>query len=182
MQENEQIILQLIENASTKEKGFRLLLKTFQKQLYWQIRELTKNHEDTNDVLQNVFVKIWKYIDNFKKDSKLSTWLYRIARNESITFLNKKNKRKIANIDNETKQFVFEKIEADAELDAQTIHDKLMKAIAGLPKKQKIVFELRYFKEMKYSKMAETLNLTEGALKASYHHAVKKIETFLKEN
>lgn len=182
MQEIENQILNLLNLPSTKEKGFNLLMTTFQKQLYWQIRELTKNHEDTNDVLQNVLVKIWRYVDNFKGDSKLSSWLYRIARNESITFLNKKNKRSIANLNDETKQFVFENIKADEYVNTDTIHSKLKNAIATLPKKQKEVFNLRYFKEMKYKEMAKMLNLSEGALKASYHHAVKKIELFLKED
>jgi RNA polymerase sigma-70 factor (ECF subfamily) len=159
-----------------------MLMETFQKQMYWQIKGLIQNHEDTNDVLQNVMVKVWKYIDGFKKDSKLATWLYRIARNESITFLNKKNKRNIANLNGETKDYVFDSLQAEVEIDSDTIYNKLKATIAILPKKQKLVFELRYFKEMKYKDMAKELGLTEGALKASYHHAVKKIESILKED
>ena len=182
MQDTEAEILLLIQNNSSKEKGFNLLIKSFQKQLYWQIRDLTKNHEDTNDVLQNVLVKIWRYIDGFKGDSKLSSWLYRIARNETITFLNKKNKRKIANLNDETKSIVFESIKAESFIETETIYSKLEKAIETLPKKQKQIFKLRYFESIKYTKMAKMMNLTEGSLKASYHHAVKKIERFLKEN
>lgn len=182
MQHLETEILNLLSKPSTKEKGFNLLMKTFQKQMYWQIKELTKNHEDTNDVLQNVMVKVWRYVDNFKGDSQLSTWLYRIARNESITFLNKKNKRNIANLTEETKDYVFESIVADSQIEADTIYDKLKAAVNTLPKKQKLVFELRYFKEMKYKDMAKELELTEGSLKATYHIAVKKIESILKED
>ncbi|MFT4646071.1 MAG: RNA polymerase sigma-70 factor (ECF subfamily) [Planctomycetota bacterium] len=182
MQHTESEILNLLSTPSTKEKGFNMLMKTFQKQMYWQIKELTQNHEDTNDVLQNVMVKVWKYIDRFKKDSKLATWLYRIARNESITFLNKKNNRNIANLNEETKDYVFDSLQAEVEIDSDTVYNTLKAAIAILPKKQKLVFELRYFKEMKYKDMAKELSLTEGALKASYHHAVKKIESILKED
>ena len=182
MQHNETEILNLLSTPSSKEKGFNLLMQTFQKQMYWQIKELTQSHEDTNDVLQNVMVKVWKYVDGFKGDSKLSTWLFRIARNESITFLNKRNKRNIANLNEETKDYVFGSLQADTEVDSDTIFNKLKSAVAELPKKQKQVFELRYFKEMKYKDMAVELKLTEGALKASYHHAVKKIESILKED
>lgn len=182
MQHKESEILSLLSEPSSKEKGFNLLMDTFQKQLYWQIKELTQNHEDTNDVLQNVMVKIWKYVEGFNRKSKLSTWLYRIARNESITFLNKKNKRNIANLNEETKDFVFDSLEADSEISGKTVYNKLITAVNTLPKKQKLVFELRYFKEMKYKDMAKELSLTEGSLKATYHIAVKKIETFLKQD
>mgnify|MGYP006075854035 CR=1 FL=1 len=182
MPHKESEILNLLSKPSTKEKGFNLLMKTFQKQMYWQIKELTQNHEDTNDVLQNVMVKVSKYIDGFKGESKLATWLFRIARNESITFLKKKNKRNIANLKEETKDFVFESLVADTPIDTETVYNKLLKAVAGLPKQQKLVFELRYFKGLKYKDMAIKLNLTEGSLKASYHHAVKKIESILKQD
>jgi len=104
MSQKETEILNLLAKTLTKEKGFNMLMKTYQQQLYWQIKELAKNHEDTNDILQNVFIKIWRYIDGFKGESKLSSWLYRIARNETISFLNKKNKRQIANLNDETKK------------------------------------------------------------------------------
>lgn len=182
MSVTEKKIFLLLQNQKTKEKGFKLLMDTFQKQVYWQIRELTKNHEDTNDILQNVFVKVWRFIDNFKGESKLSSWLYSIAKNETFTFLNKKNKRKIANLDDETKIHIFNSLEADIQVDSETIYAKLLKACDTLPKKQKQVFNLRYFKEMKYREMAKILSLSEGGLKATYHHAVKKIEKILKEN
>ncbi len=180
MPQKETEILNLLSKPLTKKKGFDKLLKNYQQQLYWQIKELTKTHEDTNDVLQNVLIKVWRYIDGFKGDSKLSSWLYRIARNETISFLNKKNKRQIANLNDKTKNFIFESIKAETYTDSKTIYDSLILAVATLPKKQKLVFEMRYFKELKYKDMSIKLNISQGALKASYHHAVKKIEAFLK--
>jgi len=182
MSEKETEILSLLNNLFTKEKGFNMLVSEYSKQLYWQIRELAKNHEDTNDILQNVFIKVWRYIDNFKGESKLSSWLYRIARNESITFLNKKNKQKITELNDDTKSNLFNSLKAEEDISKNTIYNKLMQSLEVLPKRQKLVFNLRYFKEQKYKDIAKQLNVSEGALKASYHLAVKKIETFLKEN
>lgn len=182
MEEFEAKILKLVSSNYTKEKGFNLLIDSFKERLYWQIQEITNNHEDTNDVLQNVFVKVWRYIDNFKQDSKLSTWLYRITRNESLSYVSSKYKRTISPISDENKEYLFNHIESDVFVDEKSILDKLEEAINALPKKQKEVFKLRYYKEMKYTEMSKLLATSESALKTSYHLAVKKIEENLKED
>ena len=164
-----------------KERGFSLVMAQFQQQLYWHIRKIVISHDDTDDVLQNTFVKVWKSIEKFRGDSKFYTWLYRIATNESITFLNKKKKNTFASVE-DIENTLAENLESDEYFSGDEIQLKLQKAILTLPEKQRIVFNMKYFDEVKYQDMAEILDTSVGALKASYHHAVKKIETYLKED
>ena len=164
----------------TRRKAFSTLVSTYGEKLYWHIRKLVLTHEDSNDVLQNTFIKAWTNLDSFRGESKISTWLYRIAVNESITFLNKQ--RKIAaQIAEEEDFFLLDNLESDSFFDGDAAELKLQKAIIRLPEKQRIVFTMKYYDELKYEEMSEILDTSVGALKASYHHAVKKIESFLTE-
>ncbi|MFR9166689.1 MAG: RNA polymerase sigma factor [Dysgonomonas sp.] len=171
-------IIRLLQKENTKEQGFSLLVKTFSEQLYWQIRKIVMSHDDANDVLQNTFLKVWTNIDGFRGESKLITWLYKIATNESITFLNKQRTHNNIQLDDE-ENFLMTKLESDAYFDGDEAQLKLQKAILTLPDKQRIVFNMRYFNEMKYEEISEILETSVGALKASYHHAAKKIEEYL---
>jgi len=174
-------LLQLFRQAMTREKAFTQLIEKYQQKLYWHIRRMVIEHEDANDVLQNVFIKVWKALDNFREDSQLYTWLYRIATNESLTLLDQKKKRKSVSYD-DVETGLSNKIIADKHFDANKIEWKLQLAIQQLPEKQKLVFNLRYYDEMPYEEMSRVLDTSEGALKASYHHAVKKIEEYLKNH
>lgn len=178
----EELILKLVSEPKSKEKGFSLLMDSYQKNVYHQIFALLKNHEDTKDVVQNTFIKVWKHIDGFKQNAKLSTWLYTIARNESLSFLNNKHQKNKSNLNEESKNLIFNQLKADSAIDEKEILDKLEQALELLPPLQKEVFLLRYQKEMKYAEMAKLLDSSESTLKSSYHFAVKKIESFLKEN
>ena len=166
-------------DQATIEQGFRLLMQAYQERLYWQIRRLVHSHEDANDVLQNCFVKVYRGIHQFEGKSKLFTWLYRIATNEAITFLNKKKHRLTASIDADENN-LYNQLKADPYFDGDEIQLRLKEAVARLPEKQQLVFNLRYYDEMNYADMSELLDTSEGALKASFHHAVKKIEQFMK--
>ncbi|HPH87623.1 MAG TPA: RNA polymerase sigma factor [Chitinophagales bacterium] len=171
---DEEILLQFKEPAS-KEKAFRNLLNTYQERLYYHVRRYVHNHEDANDILQNTCIKVWNAIDNFRGESGLYTWLYRIAGNEAITFLNKNKKRNEVDIEQTTANY---RSAADT-IDGDEMTLKLERAIATLPDKQKQVFIMRYYDELPYEKIAEISETSVGALKASYHHAVKKIEEIL---
>jgi RNA polymerase sigma-70 factor, ECF subfamily len=172
-------ILALALQEGHAERGFRLLMEKYQERLYWQIRRMVCEHEDANDVLQNCFVKVYRNLHNFEGKSKLYTWLYRIATNEAITFLNKKKQIYAASLDDEDRN-LSNRLEAGSYFDGDSALMLLQKAIALLPNKQKQVFHLRYFDEMNYADMSELLGTSEGALKASFHHAVKKIEAYVK--
>ena len=162
-------------------QAFAKLVSLYKERLYWHIRNMVKIHDDTDDVLQNVFIKVYKNIGKFKGESKLYSWMYRIATNESITFLNQKAKK--YNISNEElQQQLIQNLEADVYFEGNAIQLKLQKAIAQLPQKQQQVFNMKYFQELKYKEMSDILETSEGALKASYHLASKKIEEFLKTN
>lgn len=174
-------ILALLKDTNSFEHGFRLLVETHSERVYWQIRRMVHSHDDADDVLQNVLVKVFKSIRNFKGDSKLYTWLHRIAMNESITFLNKRKKRLSASLD-EPESIVAHTLRADSYFDGNEVDILLQAALATLPDRQREVFNLRYFDEMPYKEMAELMNLSEGALKASYHHAAKKIEQYIKSH
>ncbi|MBN9296750.1 MAG: RNA polymerase sigma factor [Filimonas sp.] len=174
-------LLYLFKQADTKEKGFTGIIKKYQEKLYWHVRRLVVDHDDANDVLQNMFIKVWNALDNFREDSQLYTWLYRIATNESLTFLEQQKKRSAVSLD-EVEAGLSNKIVADRHFDANKLEWKLQLAIQQLPEKQRIVFNLRYYDEMPYEEMSRVLQTSEGALKASYHHAVKKIEDFIKNN
>ena len=177
---SEEELVELLQQENTREKGFRILVLQYQERLYWHVRRIVKTHEDTDEVLQNIFIKIYRNIDQFKGDSKLYTWLYRIATNESLTFLRQQQRRKTETIDN-TDLNLAERLISEQPVEGKTIQHILQKAIEQLPEKQKIVFNLRYFEALSYQAISEILDTSEGALKASYHHASKKIEAFVKD-
>ena len=162
-------------------KAFEKVVNYYSEKLYWQIRKLVLSHDDANDLLQNTFVKAWMSIDLFRGDSKLSTWLYKIAVNESITFLNKQRAHNHVSIDDQD-VFLTQRLESDIYFDGDELQLKLQNAILALPQKQRIVFNMRYFDEMPYDEISSVLGTSVGALKASYHHAAKKIEDFLNKN
>lgn len=177
MQEEQEFILELL-NPKTQNQAFQKLLSTYQKPLYNHIRNIVLNHDDSDDVLQNTFIKIFQYLKNFKGDSKLFSWMYRIATNEALTFLSQK--AKMNGISTEALQNkTIDNLKADVFFDGNEIQLKLQKAIAKLPEKQQLVFKMKYFEELKYEEISGILGTSVGALKASYHHAVKKIETFV---
>ena len=173
-------ILSLLQDKASYERGFRLLMETYQERLYWHIRKMVYEHEDANDVIQNTFVKVYRSIERFEGKSKLYTWLYRIATNEAITFLNKKKKKATDSIDDKDIN-LSNRLKADEYFDGDEIQLQLQLALDELPEKQRMVFNMRYFDEMSYADMSEILETSVGALKASYHHAVKKIESHLKK-
>jgi len=173
-------ILSLWDDESQRELAFRKLISKYQEKLYWHIRRMVHFHDDADDVVQNTFIKVWKNLDKFKRQSKLYTWLYRIATNESLTFLQQKKRKPTVAMETNDYDLGAE-LKADTYFDGDEIQLKLQEAIALLPDKQKVVFNLRYYDEMKYDEMSEVLETSVGALKASYHHAVKKIEKFMKE-
>lgn len=175
---DEKALVQQLKSPEGKEPAFRKLVQTYQKNLYYHIRRMTNNHDDTDDILQNTFILVWKNIDKFREESSLKTWLYRIATNETITFLNQKNKRAYADVEvleNKTEHSTSHQTQPTGE----EIQEKLKKAIGLLPEKQKLVFNMRYYDEMSFREISEILETSEGGLKANYHHAVKKIEAFL---
>ena len=174
--ENPELIARL-RNPETCRQAFTEVIATFSEPLYWQIRRMVQNHDDANDLLQNTFMKAWQSLDAFRGDAKLSTWLYKIAINESITHLDKLKKRQSISIDDEEAPLAA-MIEADPHFDGDDIQRKLRLAIASLPEKQRLVFNMKYFDEMKYEDMSQILGTSVGALKASYHLAVKKIEQY----
>lgn len=176
----EALLVKRLLDEKTQRDAFSVLVKSFSERLYWQIRKIVISHEDANDVLQNAFIKIWTNIDSFRGDSKLTTWLYKIAINESISFVNKQRQQQNVPLD-DSDNFLELKLESDSFFDGDEAQVKLQKAILTLPEKQRIVFNLKYFEEMKYEEMSEILDTSVGALKASYHHAVKKIEDFLSQ-
>jgi RNA polymerase sigma-70 factor (ECF subfamily) len=176
--DDKELLLQFRESA-TKEQAFTFIIKKYQEKLYWHIRRMVVEHEDANDVLQNMFIKVWNSLENFREDSQLYTWLYRIATNESLTFIEQQKRRSAVSIDGATETSLSNSIKADKHFDANKLEWKLQLAIQQLPEKQRAVFNLRYYDEMPYYEMSKVLETSEGALKASYHHAVKKIEEFI---
>ncbi len=180
LQDEKAFISELL-NPKTQNEAFRKLLQLYQKPLYYHIRNMVLNHDDVDDVLQNTFIKVFGNLKNFKGDSKLYSWMYRIATNEAITFMQQRAKKQgISN--EEVQQKAINKLESDVFFDGDEIQLKLQKAIAKLPDKQQLVFKMKYFEELKYEEMSEILTTSVGALKASYHIAVKKIEEFLHTN
>ena len=180
LQDEKAFISELL-NPKTQNEAFRKLLQLYQKPLYYHIRNMVLNHDDADDVLQNTFIKVFGNLKNFKGDSKLYSWMYRIATNEAITFMQQRAKKQgISN--EEVQQKAINKLESDVFFDGDEIQLKLQKAIAKLPDKQQLVFKMKYFEELKYEEMSEILTTSVGALKASYHIAVKKIEEFLHTN
>jgi len=170
-------IIELFKLSKSKEKAFEILVKKYQEPLYWTIRRIVISHEDTDDVLQNTFIKIWKGLDKFKNQSKLFTWLYRIAVNEALTWINKNNKK--IQYDSEINDNLINKLEADVFFDGNEIEKKLQKSILSLPRRQQMVFNMKYYQHLKYDEIAKILDISIGSLKASYHLAVKKLEKYL---
>lgn len=174
----EEVLIERLKDPVTREASYRTLISTHKERLYWHIRKIVLSHEDADDVLQNTFIKVFRHIEGFNGDSKLYSWMYRIATNESISFLNKKAKH--LHVDMETLQAQrVNHLKADVYFDGDEIQLKLQKAIISLPQKQQLVFNMKYFDDLKYEEISEILDTSVGALKASYHHARKKIELFL---
>ena len=178
---NEEDILELLRNPNTQKEGFAYIVEEYSERLYWQIRKMVYSHDDANDILQDVFIKAWLNIEKFRGDAKLSTWLYKIAINESITFINRSKAKLNLSIDDDD-SFLINKLEGDEYFDGDSAQLLPQKAVASLPEKQRLVFQMKYFNEIKYDDMSDILGTSVGALKASYHHAVKKVEKFLKES
>ena len=176
---DEQILL-LLKEDSGKDKGFRMLMTNYQDMLYRHIRSILKNHEDSNDVLQNTFIKVYRNIGKFEARSSLYTWIYRIATNEALTHVSKNKKMKLFFNKEDDYNGLENTLIAKESPDAYKVRELLQQAIAILPEKQRSVFSLRYFEEMSYRQMSEVMDTSEGALKASFHHAVKKIEHYFK--
>lgn len=180
MHHDEELILRLTSETS-KESAFKDLVSLYKERLYWHIRKIVISHDDADDVLQNTFIKVYKNIHKFKGESKLYSWMYRIATNESLSHL--KTSAKIRSITSEElQQQTIDNLQADVYFEGNEIQLKLQKAIASLPYKQQLVFNMRYFDEIKYSEMSKILETSEGALKASYHIATKKIEDYLTQD
>jgi RNA polymerase sigma factor (sigma-70 family) len=182
MEITDEEILQAFQHDATRETAFGWLLKKYQQRLYWQVRRMVIEHEDADDVMQNVLIKVWRHLENFKRNSSLHTWLYRISVNESLSFLENKKKRQSISLDKEDEEGEGPalQIAADTWFDGDDAERKLQEAILTLPEKQRIVFNLRYYDEMPYEEMSEVLETSVGALKASYHHAAKKIEQIIR--
>ena len=175
---DDQELLLHFKDPSFKEKGFTGIIKKYQEKLYWHIRRMVVNHDDANDVLQNMFIKVWNALDNFREDSQLYTWLYRIATNESLSYIEQQKKRASVSL-SDVENGLSNKLRAEKNYDSNKIEWKLQLAMQQLPEKQRVVFNLRYYDEMPYQEMSVVLETSEGALKASYHHAVKKIEDYI---
>lgn len=180
MQDEKDFIQELL-NPKTQNVAFQKLLRDYKRPLYNHIRNIVLNHDDADDVLQNTFIKVFQYLKDFKGESKLFSWMYRIATNEAITFIKQKAKRN--GTTSESMQIkIVDNLRADTFFDGNEIQIKLQKAVAQLPEKQQLVFKMKYYEEIKYEELSEILGTSVGALKASYHHAVKKIEDFMKNN
>ena len=172
-------ILLAFQEPAKKESAFTQLVRKYQERLYWHVRRMVVVHDDANDVIQNVWIRVWKGLENFRSDSQLYTWLYRIATNECLSFLDQQKRKGAVSLDQEGGVNLSEQVRAEQYFDADKAEWKLQLAIQALPEKQKLVFTLRYYDEMPYEEMSRVLETSEGALKASYHHAVKKVEDYL---
>jgi RNA polymerase sigma-70 factor (ECF subfamily) len=179
MQVEDSEILEKFAGESTRNQAFNLLLTKYQQKIYWHIRRLVIDHDDTDDLVQEVFLKVWKNLANFRNDSQLYTWLYRIATNESITFLNRKKQKNNISLDETGARELAEKLADSPYFDGDKAQMKLQKALLTLPEKQRLVFNMKYFDDLKYEEISEILGTTVGGLKASFHIAVKKIENYL---
>jgi RNA polymerase sigma-70 factor (ECF subfamily) len=180
-QYTEDELVERLRDPVTLKSAFAQVVGLYGEKLYWQIRKMVLNHEDTNDLLQNTFLKAWVNIECFRGDAKVSTWLYKIAINECITFLNRQRANNNVSID-DADVFLLDRLKGDEYFDGDEAQMKLQQAILLLPEKQRLVFNMKYFDEMKYEDMSEVLGTSVGALKASYHHAVKKVEDFLSKD
>lgn len=175
--EDKELLSRLL-NDESKNFGFNLLVKKYQEKMYWHIRKMVIDHDDADDLVQEVFIKVYNNIDKFRADSQLYTWIYRIATNECLTFLNKKRRRFFLPLGDVEKE-LNSKLDHSPHIDGDEIQLRLQKALLKLPDKQRMVFNMKYFDEMKYEDISEITDTSVGALKASYHHAVKKIEEYL---
>ncbi len=171
-------LLALFRNGDNPNYAFNLIVRKYQETIYWHVRRLVVSHDDTDDIVQDIFIKVWQSLHKFRGESGLYTWIYRIATNEALTFLKNKKRKFFLPLVDVGKQ-LEETLEADVYYQGSEMEKQIQKAILSLPDKQRVVFNLRYYDEMKYEEMAKILNTSEGALKASYHHAVKKIEKFV---
>ena len=177
---DETVLIEQLINVQTKEKAFKELISLYKERLYWHVRKIVISHDDADDVLQNTFIKIYKNIGKFKQESKLFSWMYRIATNEAITFINKRNKERKVDI-SEVQEHLVSTLESDIHFSGEEIQKILQEAVASLPQKQQLVFNMKYFDNIKYTQISEILGTSVGALKASYFHAVKKIESYIKK-
>ncbi len=175
---NDHILVASFKNEKLRDTAFTQLVRKYQERLYWHIRRMVVVHEDTNDILQNVFIKVWRNLESFREESHLYTWLYRIATNETLTWIDQQKKHASVSLSGDENIFA-ERLSAQKDFSPNKIEWKLQQAILSLPDKQRLVFNLRYYDEMPYDQMAELLDTSAGALKASYHHAVKKVEAML---
>ena len=176
------LIIAKFAEESTREEAFRLLLKKYQQKIYWHVRRMVIDHDDADDVVQDVFVKVWRNLEKFREDSQLYTWLYRIATNECITFLNKKKQKQNVSLDEEDSSYLSDTLTASSYFNGDVAQMKLQQALLKLPEKQRLVFNMKYFEDLKYEEISEIVGTSIGALKASYHLAVKKIELFFRSN
>ncbi len=175
-------ILTLFANEKTREEAFASLLKKYQQKIYWHIRRLVIDHDDADDLVQDVFIKVWKNLAGFREDAQLYTWIYRIATNECLTFLQRKKQRQNVSLDDESSAYLADTLEDTTYFSGSDAQLKLQQALLTLPEKQRLVFNMKYFDDLKYDEISEIVGTSVGALKASYHLAVKKIEHFFKSN
>lgn len=174
-------ILEKFANERSRNEAFSLLVQKYQQKVYWHIRRMVIDHDDADDLVQDTFVKVWKYLGNFRNDSQLYTWIYRIASNECITFLNKKKQKNNISID-EMPYDLSDTLAESSQISGDKVQMKLQQALLTLPEKQRLVFNMKYYEDMKYEEISEVLGTSVGALKASFHIAVKKIENYLLRN
>lgn len=176
------LIISKFADERTREEAFGLLLQKYQQKIYWHVRRMVIDHDDADDVTQDIFVKVWRNLEKFREDSQLYTWLYRIATNECITFLNKKKKQNNVSLDDENSSYLSETLSGSQYFDGDKAQMKLQQALLTLPEKQRLVFNMKYFEDLKYDEISAIVGTSVGALKASYHLAVKKIEYYFNNN
>lgn len=175
-------IIAMFADERTREDAFSHLLKKYQQKIYWHVRRMVIDHDDADDVTQDIFIKIWRNLEKFRADSQLYTWLYRIATNECITFLNKKKQKQNVSLDDDNSSYLSETLADTTYFNGDKAQMKLQQALLTLPEKQRLVFNMKYFEDLKYDEISEILGTSVGALKASYHLAVKKVENFFNNN
>jgi|SRR5690606_18097014 RNA polymerase sigma factor (sigma-70 family) len=176
---DDRLILEKFANERSREEAFSALVSKYQEKVYWHVRRMVVDHDDADDLVQEIFIKVWKNLGTFRADAQLYTWLYRIAANECITFLNRKKARQQVSLDDDTSSYLAETLADTPYFDGNTAQRKLQEALLTLPQKQRQVFNMKYFDDLKYEEISEILGTSVGALKASYHLAVKKIEQYL---
>ncbi|SKB47027.1 RNA polymerase sigma-70 factor, ECF subfamily [Sphingobacterium nematocida] len=175
-------IISMFADERTREAAFSHLLKKYQQKIYWHVRRMVIDHDDADDVTQDIFIKVWRNLEKFREDSQLYTWLYRIATNECITFLNKKKQKYNVSLDEDSSSYLAETLADTSYFNGDKAQMKLQQALLTLPEKQRLVFNMKYFEDLKYDEISQILGTSVGALKASYHLAVKKVESFFNNN